>query len=96
MTICQPAAKPRKDGSVKMERTVYLVEKLDPAPDVASLAYRLTKLSDPDGEHYDVALFPFGATCECQSWNADYQNHASSCKHVLALMAAGLIPKVQP
>lgn len=69
--------------------TEYTVVCLDPSPDVAAPAWRLTQA---DGSAYDVALTQHGPVCDCSDfvWRRDGRD-PKGCKHVAALTAVGLL-----
>lgn len=68
----------------------YTVTDLRPDPKVANPAYRLTK---DDGEFYDVHLDEWGPACSCPHATFRGANNRVPCKHCLAMMACGLLPK---
>ena len=69
--------------------TVYTLHWLDPNPEVAYPAWRLTKA---DGTSYDVALLPHGAECTCEDFIWCRANKdPKGCKHCAALRAVGLL-----
>ena len=74
---------------VSINGTHYVLRWLDPHPDVAAAAWRLTK---PDGSSYDVALTPAGATCTCPDfvWCREHKDERG-CKHCCGLRAVGLL-----
>jgi hypothetical protein len=71
---------------------VYQVSPLKPDPEVASKAYRFIKRA-PDGRitaNYDVHLNDHGPQCECKG----YLRWKKPCKHILTLIAAGMLPLI--
>jgi len=69
---------------------VYTVEDVRPDPRVAYPAYALKK---DDGEVYHVAVDKFGPTCSCPHATFRGQESRVPCKHVLAMIAVGLVTK---
>lgn len=72
--------------TVDSKITVYIIEDARPDPTVAFPAFRLMKA---DGETYTCGVNEFGATCTC----ADCNYRSRKCKHILGMIAVGLIPK---
>ncbi len=67
---------------------VYKVANLNPDPQVAYPAFRLTKA---DGEFYDVHVNEYGPACSCAHATFRGANSKIPCKHCLAMSAVGLI-----
>ena len=68
--------------------TLYCLKPLDPHPNVAVRAWRLWKPGVR--KFYDVAICGRGWTsCTCP--DAVYRHGGSSCKHILALQASGIL-----
>lgn len=85
----------------KITHTDYHVEKLTTDPLVATTAIRLTKrLADgtpsenPDHQ-YEVWINEHGMNCTCLDFLNRRENAARKCKHCMALVAVGLLPKVE-
>lgn len=69
--------------------TPYHVRPLQPHPEVASRALRLTKA---DGTAYDVAATVHGLECSCPDFTFHRQGRdAKGCKHIAALRVCGLL-----
>jgi hypothetical protein len=88
-------ARPRTFQIIFMiEGVRYAVVPLQPDPGVASRAYRFVK-RDARGRvtaNYDVHVNGFGPECECKG----YLRWRKPCKHILTLVAAGMIPPPAP
>lgn len=81
-------------------QTRYLVENLNPDPEVAFPAFSLTKGKscktgewEPQGDVWHIAVETFGPTCSCPHATFRGANTQSVCKHVLGARAVGLLPK---
>ena len=72
----------------ELVQRLYHLRFLQPHPEVANPAWRLTKT---DGEFYDVAMTETGPTCTCPDWNFCRQNTPKACKHCEALRAVALL-----
>lgn len=81
----------RKRGkkSVPMTQT-YVVEDARPDPRVASPVLTLTK---EDGEQYHLSVNEFGTRCDCFAGEIGKKRGTGHCKHILAAMSVGLLPK---
>ena len=82
-----------KDGrefltiSVDDKEKTYLLKLLDPHPDVAVKAWRLTKAG---GTFYDICLFPTGTTCSCPDFTFCREwKDRKGCKHMCGLRVVG-------
>jgi hypothetical protein len=69
----------------------YGVIPLQPHPDVAAKAYRLRKRG-PEPVSYDVRQTDAGTFCECRG----FLRWGTPCKHIRALVAAGMLDALQP
>lgn len=74
----------------KLRVTDYHVSRIDSHPNVADPAFELVK---EDGEVYHVAMDEFGYTCSCPHYVYRGHNSEIPCKHCMALVAVGLIPR---
>ncbi len=66
----------------------YRVIRLNPHPAVAFEGIRLRKA---DGSSFDVHRDAYGISCECQDFQARRSRVGQKCKHILALVAVGLM-----
>lgn len=66
----------------------YRVIRLNPHPAVAFEGIRLRK---DDGSSFDVHRDGYGLSCECQDFQGRRQRVGDRCKHLLALVAVGLM-----
>ena len=68
----------------------YTVEDVRPDPAVCSPAFSLTKET---GEVYHIFSNEFGNGCDCPHYTFRGSNSKAGCKHVLAAVATGLLPR---
>ena len=69
---------------------VYVLTKLTPDPRVARVAYRLGYRKGGGWVTYDVHEGSFGWECECADFVYRKEGSESPCKHVAAVLEAGL------
>jgi hypothetical protein len=80
--------------TLHLNGTDYRLRLIQAHPEIASLAYRLTK---PDGTAYDVRQTGYGAECSCPDYAYSREGKdPRGCKHVCGLRAWGLLPALPP
>lgn len=76
-------------ATIEIKGATYTVRPIDPGF-AGVAAVEVTKLVN--GESYAVVLEADGrAVCECPSYLYTHENKATTCKHGVALLAAGLL-----
>lgn len=91
----------KTDAKGKTTTSDYKVERLNPAPEVAIQAIRLTKImgdgfptENPDWI-YECWLNEHGLHCTCLDYLARRENEQKKCKHIEAAVVCGLLPKAE-
>lgn len=87
-----PPAPTRRPGRCRLTLTInnsnYDVRPIAPGDDSVLKAFRLTR----DGHVYDVALHPYGHTCDCPDFIFRRDGlDPEGCLHIRAMIAVGLL-----
>lgn len=80
----------KRGAKLKLNEQRYEVSDAQPDP---AVAFPVIALKKADGKVYHVSVTEWGAACDCVSGEIREKYNLGPCKHTLALIAVGLLPK---